>query len=231
MKTNSLIPGFVLIVTVLMAQCGLAQDDTTPPFSAEEREAAYIANITKRTTAILEVLALQDTAKSNAVHGIIMNQYRALKGRDDALDPVLYKMSQAAPGTETNRLAVILLLTKPLHDAFLARLATQLTPEQVDKVKDRMTYNRAQVTYDVYCAMLPALTDSDKARIRAALKEAREEAMDGGSADEKAAIFQKHKDLLNEYLKSQGHDVVKAAKEWEAKQKPETAPAAAPSKN
>jgi hypothetical protein len=226
MKTNSFISGFVLIVTILMAQRGFAQDDTTPPFSAEEREAAYIANITKGTTAILEVLALQDTGKSNAVHGIIMNQYRALRSRDDALDPVLAKLSQAAPGTETNRLAVILLLTKPLHDVFLANLATQLTPEQVDKVKDRMTYNRAQVTYDVYCAMLPALTDKDKAKIKAALKEAREEAMDGGSADEKAAIFQKHKDLLNEYLKSQGHDVAKAAKEWEAKQKSETAPSA-----
>jgi hypothetical protein len=227
MKTNLMTRGFVLIATLLATQFGLAQDSTLP-FSAEERESVYVANIAKRTSAILEVLALSDVAKSNAVHGIIMNQYRALKGRDDALDPLLFGLSKAAPGTETNRLAVIRLITKPLHDAFLAKLMEQLTPEQIEKVKDRMTYNRAQVTYDTYCAMLPALTDKDKAKIQAALKEAREEAMDGGSADEKAAIFKRHKDPLNAYLNSQGYDVAKATKEWEAKQKSESAATAVP---
>ena len=96
-----------------------------------------------------------------------------------------------------------------------------------------MTYNRAQVTCSTSIARcFPALTDADKARINTTLKEAREEAMDGGSADEKAAIFQKHKDvLLDAYLKSQGHDVLKATPEWEAKQKTEAASAPAPAKN
>ena len=50
------------------------------------------------------------------------------------------------------------------------------------------------------------------------LKEAREEAMDGGSADEKSAVFQKYKNQINDYLNAHGHDVTKAYKEWEAKQ-------------
>jgi hypothetical protein len=217
----------VLLAAVWATRTGVAQE-STPPFSAEEREAVYTANITKRTTAILAVLALQDPAKSNAVQGILMSQYRALKGRDDALDPLLHTMSKVASGTETNRLAVVRLVTRPLHDAFLAKLAAHLTPEQVERVKDRMTYDRARTAYADYCAMLPALTDKDKAKIQAVLKEAREEAMDGGSADEKAAIFQNHKDQLNEYLRSQGHDVAKAIREWEARQIPEPA---APAKN
>jgi uncharacterized protein DUF3826 len=41
--------------------------------------------------------------------------------------------------------------------------------------------------------------------------------MDGGSATEKSAIFQKYKDRINEYLNSKGHDVAKAYKDWEAR--------------
>ena len=42
--------------------------------------------------------------------------------------------------------------------------------------------------------------------------------MDGGSADEKAAIFEKYKDQIDARLVEGGHDVAKATKEWEAKQ-------------
>jgi hypothetical protein len=50
------------------------------------------------------------------------------------------------------------------------------------------------------------------------LKAAREEAIDGGSAGEKSAIFQKYKDQINDYLNAHGHDVAKAYRDWEAKQ-------------
>ena len=66
--------------------------------------------------------------------------------------------------------------------------------------------------------------------ILAALKEAREEAMDGGSADEKTAIFQKYKDQINARLSSKGFDVAKATREWEAKQAQVATQAAPPPK-
>jgi hypothetical protein len=50
------------------------------------------------------------------------------------------------------------------------------------------------------------------------LKAAREEAMDGGSAGEKSAIFQKYKEQINDYLNAHGHDVAQAYKDWNAKQ-------------
>jgi hypothetical protein len=109
-------------------------------------------------------------------------------------------------------------LSKPLHEQFLAKLATELTPDQIDKVKDKMTYNRLQSNYDSYCSVVPGLTDADKAKIMEMLKEAREEAMDGGSSTEKAEIFQKHKERINAYLGTRGHDVAKAYAEWRAKQ-------------
>ena len=65
---------------------------------------------------------------------------------------------------------------------------------------------------------MPGLTDADKAKIMELLKAAREEAMDGGSAGEKADIFQKFKNQINDYLNAHGHDVAKAYQEWETKQ-------------
>jgi hypothetical protein len=62
--------------------------------------------------------------------------------------------------------------------------------------------------------IISGLTDTEKAKIMELLKAAREEAIDGGSAPEKSAIFQKYKDQINSYLDTQGHDTAKALKEW-----------------
>ena len=47
---------------------------------------------------------------------------------------------------------------------------------------------------------MPGLTDADKAKIMEMLKLAREEAIDGGSANEKSDIFQMYKNQINDYL-------------------------------
>jgi hypothetical protein len=211
-----------LLVTVLSAAALLVQStsaqDSTPPLTAAEFEVMYTAAIEKRTTAILEALALNDAAKSNKLHTIIMAHYHALRARDEAMNTMFAALGKNVPDVATNRATILPILSKPLHDSFLAKLSADLAPEQVELVKDKMTYNKVKVTHDAYCNIVPGLTDNDKARILAALKEAREEAMDGGSAPEKSAIFQKYKNRINEYLTAQGHDVAKATKEWEAKQ-------------
>jgi Spy/CpxP family protein refolding chaperone len=103
---------------------------------------------------------------------------------------------------------------KALHDQFIAKLSADLTAEQVEKVKDKMTYNKVQVTYNGYIQMLPDLTQEQKAKILEMLKEAREIAMDGGSAEEKTAVFEKYKGRINNYLSKQGYDLAKASREW-----------------
>jgi hypothetical protein len=60
--------------------------------------------------------------------------------------------------------------------------------------------------------LLPDLNEEQKREILATLIEARENAMDGGSSDEKHAIFGKYKGRINNYLSSQGFDL-KAAEE------------------
>jgi len=101
-----------------------------------------------------------------------------------------------------------------LHGQFLTRLAKDLNPQQVDGVKDGMTYNVLHVTYRAYEEMLPNLTEEQKARILSDLTEAREHAMDAESSEKKHAWFGKYKGRINNYLSAAGIDMKKASEDW-----------------
>ena len=183
--------------------------------TASNAEAEYTKAIEKRADDILAVLALEDPAKAGRVRNALLAQYRALRDWHDANDPELKKLKAVADKAATEaRAGEIKASLRKIHDAFLERLSQDLTEEQVEKVKDKMTYNVLHVTYGAYQKMLPALTEQQKAKILETLKAAREEAMDGGSSDEKHAIFGRYKGRINNYLSSEGYDLKKASKEW-----------------
>ncbi len=211
MKKNMLALAAILVITAGLSRHAAAQT-ITPPVTEAEKEAFYAKAIEYRVADIVKALNLADAAKASAVHDVLVDQYHALRVRDAAIDTRL-----RIDGKEinyANRAPQLALQAQPLHDRFLAKLAEYLTPEQVEQVKDLMTYHKVKVTYDAYCAIVPSLTDTEKAKIMELLKQAREEAMDGGNAPEKSAIFQKYKDLINLYLDAQGLDTAKAFKEW-----------------
>jgi hypothetical protein len=214
MKTNGRALYALCFGAALFARTATAQL-TTPAATDAEKEAFYATTIENRTADILKVLNLADAAKASAVHDAIVAQYHDLRVRDAAIDTRL-----KVDGKEVNyanRAAQLAVQSKPLHDQFLAKLAASLTPEQVEQVKDLMTYNKVKVTYDAYCAIVSGLNEAEKTKVLEILKTAREEAMDGGNAPEKSAIFQKYKDQINSYLDAQGHDTAKAFREWEEK--------------
>ncbi|HZI32266.1 MAG TPA: DUF3826 domain-containing protein [Candidatus Binatia bacterium] len=190
---------------------------STPAATPAEIEAVYTSSIEGRADDILKALNLTDAAKSNQVHDIIIRQYRLLRARDVVIDARL--AAEGKDNSYTNRAPEVQAESKVLHDYFLSQLSALLTPEQVDTIKDKLTYNKVEVTYNAYCAIIPGLKDSAKAKIMDLLKAAREEAIDGGSAPEKSAIFQKYKNQINDYLNASGYDVAQAYKDWEAKQK------------
>jgi hypothetical protein len=177
-------------------------------------EADYTKAINQRATDAIAVLGLTDAAKSEAVHAAIVEQYRALRAWHDANDAKLKDKT-----TDAAARSAIAASRKELHDRFIAKLAAELTPEQVEQIKDKMVYGKVQVTYNAYVAMVGTLNDDQKSAILDMLKEAREEAMDGGSADEKSAVFKKYKGKINNYLASQGIDMKKAEKVWGQQQK------------
>jgi hypothetical protein len=192
----------------------LAADDAnnTPPRSTQDSEAAYTRTIEKRVADILAVLNLENPSTSRKTHDLLIVQYRALRDWHDANDKKLKQVSTAQTGQVKASL-------KTLHDKFIADLSGVLTPAQVERVKDQMTYNKVRVTYDAYCEIVPNLTVPQKTRILELLKEAREEAMDCGSAEEKSAVFKNYKGKINNYLTAEGHDVKQAYKDWGEKQK------------
>jgi hypothetical protein len=186
----------VLIVSMAIAKDKTATETQLTP---EQTEAKYIAAIEGRTADILKILALTDTNKVARVHDLIIVQYRALNAWHEANDPKLKAVRADQEATTKIRASL-----KTLHDEFVARLAENLTPEQIEQVKDKMTYGKVQFTFAGYCAAYSDLSEANKQEILRLLKEAREEAMDGGSSDEKSAIFNRYKGKINNYLSQQG---------------------------
>ena len=204
----------IMLLTTTLTRPVSAQT-ITPPVTEAEKEAFYARSIEYRTVDILKALNLDDPAKSNAVHDVLVAQYHNLRVRDAAIDTRLKVDGKDI--SYANRAPLLAQQVQPLHDQFLAKLAESLTPEQVDQVKELMTYHKVKVTYEAYCQIVPGLTDAEKARILELLRQAREEAIDGGNAPEKSAIFQKYKDQINAYLNAQGLDTAKAFQDWLAK--------------
>lgn len=188
---------------------------STPAASPDDLKKMYDTAVENRTVDILKKLNLSDETKSNQVHDLLVAQYHAMHERDQTINDKL--KSEGKPVNYANRADDLAAQSKPIHDQFITKLGQVLPPDQVDKIKDLMTYNKVSFTYNAYCEIIPDLTDADKAKIMDLLKAAREEAIDGGNAPEKTAIFQKYKDQINVYLDAHGHDVAQATKDWQAK--------------
>jgi len=191
MKRNLLICLFSILTCATFA----AGTNSNP----EQAEANYTKAIEGRTAEILKTLELSDTNKIARVHDIIIAQYRALNAWHDANDAKL-----KAAKSDTNAVAQIESSLKAIHNQFLAKLAENLTPEQIEAVKDKMTYGKVQFTFKGYMVEHPNLPEAQQQKVLELLKEARELAMDGGSSEEKTAIFNKYKGKINNYLAKQG---------------------------
>jgi Protein of unknown function (DUF3826) len=186
---------------------------------------AYTRTITERAERIVAPLGIADAAKANRVRDVIVEQYRSLSRIHDGLDAKVAS-AKKGPGDPVAAQAFIQTVENQanlelfaLHRAFVAQLAAELTPEEVDQVKDGMTYGVAPLTFRVYQEMLPDLTDEQKTQIHAWLIEAREYAMDAGSSEKKHWWFGKYKGRINNYLSAAGYDLKQAEKDLSEKQK------------
>jgi Spy/CpxP family protein refolding chaperone len=204
---------FICSLAVLLSAQAIAADSNT----ATEAEATYTRTITERADKIVATLNIADTNKYVRVRDLITRQYRDLSRLHDTRDAAIKtaqektKMDKAVTESAVQTVRdEFKSKTDKLHGEFLARLEVELTPEQVDQVKDGLTYGVLPLTYEVYLKMYPELTEEQKAQIKAWLIEARELAMDGGTAREKHDIFGKYKGRINNYLSRAGYDAKQA---------------------
>ena len=191
-----------------------------------DQDVAYSRTIIQRAEKIVKTLAITDSVQAMGVRDIIVAQYRSLndvhKAHHDQVKMVKARkdVDKAAMDAEikTVESETNVRLDK-LHTQYLAALAAKLTPAQVEKVKDGMTYGVLPITYKGYLDMLPDLTEEQKKQILTYLTEAREHAMDAGSSEEKHHWFGKYKGKINNYLSAAGYDMKKAGEEWEKRRR------------
>lgn len=170
------------------------------PLDCDGRDSAYVENIKSRAQKIVDGLQLTDQEKARTVRNIIANRYFLLndihakydKSQQDALQAELYKH----------------------HFELASALALYLSDEQVDAVKDGMTFGRLKRDYQATQDMIPTLSDFEKAQILIWLKEAREYAMDAADSKGKHYWFDKYRGRTNNWLSARGYDLKKERDEW-----------------
>jgi len=208
------------LFSVLLVSCQASKQ-----VNSTTEDAAYTRTITTRAEKIVQTLDLNDSVKEKHIITIVANQYRNLNSvytkRDDQIKSIKQKgLSKEDADKQLKKIeASVDKKIEALHASFLSRLSSELSPEQVTKVKDGMTYNVLNVTYTAYVDMIPRLTKEQKDQIMAWLVEAREHAMDGESSEKKHWWFGKYKGRINNYLSAQGYDVTKERQEWEKRMK------------
>lgn len=199
--------------------------DRAEATNASDSDAAYSQEIAKRADKIVAPLEIADDEQKTRVRDLIAQQYRSLRDIHAARDARISESKQSAGDpavaegwAKVARDAASLKITDA-HRRFLARLSVELTPEQVEKVKDGMTYGVVGITYKRYLELFPGLKGEQKREILADLLEAREYAMDAGTSEEKHALFGKYKGRINNYLSKAGYDLRQAEKTLAEKQK------------
>ena len=166
----------------------------------EGRDSANVENIKGRAKKIVDGLQLTDQKQARAVCNIIANRYFLLndihskygKDQQDALQAELYKH----------------------HFELASALALYLTDEQIDAVKDGMTFGRLKRDYQATQDMIPTLSDFEKQQILIWLKEAREYAMDAADSKGKHFWFDKYRGRTNNWLSGRGYDLKKERDAW-----------------
>ena len=204
----------LLLLATLISVNIYAQQDA-------DKQAEYKKAVTERVAKIVNTLGINDTDKYQKILSIIANQYFSVntiheesKTASDVIkaQSLAKDQTNAALKVQDEKKAANLLQQ---HAAFITLLKNNLTDEQVDKVKDGMTYSVFPITYAAYQDMLPNLTKEQKEKIYGWLNEARELAMDAESSDKKHAVFGKYKGRINNYLSAAGVDMKKEGEEWQ----------------
>ena len=180
----------------------------------------YIKVTKERGAKIVDGLELNDPAKEEAVTEIIAKQYQNLSKLQDERDAKIedIKKSDLAKDKQDKKIEKAKAKSEKsidkLHKSYVKQLSSHLTEEQVDGVKDGMTYGVLPKTYKAFLEMIPTLSKEEQDYIYNNLKEAREHAMDGGSSKEKHAWFGKYKGRINNYLSARGYDLEKERDGW-----------------
>jgi Protein of unknown function (DUF3826) len=213
---------FVCLMT-LASLAGAEPAGTSVPTTSPADD--YEAVIAGRATKIVDTLGMTDPEAVSRVHSTVTGFYRSLRVWDDHNGAERKQLKRDASDESKARLAALDAQLAAIRADFIQALAADLTPGQIDKVKDGLTFNVVHVTYKAYNEQILTLTPEQNTQIMAWLVEARDLAISEGSSEAKHAVFGKYKGRINNYLSKQGYDLKQSQKEWAERRKAATRPA------
>jgi hypothetical protein len=206
----------LLFLSFLFCTQLLAQPD-----EQAKKEAEYKKVLTERSVKIVNTLGITDSVVYHQVKDAIVNQYIQLNAVHEKTKAAVATVKTGSLSEEEKKEAVAKEEEKKssallqLHDQFISLLKKNLKEEQLEKLKNGMTYNVLNVTYTAYLDMILTLTELQKRTIYNWLVEAREKAMDEGSSEDKHKVFGKYKGRVNNYLSAEGYDMKAEEKAWQ----------------
>jgi hypothetical protein len=209
-----------LLFTAMISLISLSASAQLVVLNDDGRDSAYVENIKGRAQKIVDGLQLTDQKQARAVRNIIANRYFLLndiheacaKKKQYAKDSIQGKghRQRIMESAERRRDAELY----KHHFELSSALALYLTDDQIDAVKDGMTFGRLKRDYQATQDMIPTLTDFEKQQILIWLKEAREYAIDAADSKGKHFWFDKYRGRTNNWLSSRGYDLKKERDAW-----------------
>lgn len=208
-----------IVLMSLLLLCGWISAGAVD-LNKENRDPKYVESIVNRSQKIVDKLGLTDVKAAEDVCNIIANRYFELNDIYEIRDAKVKTVkesgltgdakNEALKAAENEKDAALY----RSHFAFPASLSLFLNEEQIEAIKDGMTYGVVKVTYEATLDMIPSLKEEEKVQIYAWLVEAREFAMDAENSNKKHAAFGKYKGRINNYLAKRGYNLTKEREEW-----------------
>ena len=208
-----------IVLMSLLLLCGWISAGAVD-LNKENRDPKYVESIVNRSQKIVDKLGLTDVKAAEDVCNIIANRYFELNDIYEIRDAKVKTVkesgltgdakNEALKAAENEKDAALY----RSHFAFPASLSLFLNEEQIEAVKDGMTYGVVKVTYEATLDTIPSLKEEEKVQIYAWLVEAREFAMDAENSNKKHAAFGKYKGRINNYLAKRGYNLTKEREEW-----------------
>jgi hypothetical protein len=183
------------------------------------RDPKYVEMIVERSKKIVDKLGVGSTEVAENVTNMVANRYFELNDIYEARDAKVKRAKENLQGdakkesvkAAENEKDAALYKT---HFAFPANLSIFLDKNQLEAVKDGITFGVLKVTYEATLDMVPTLKEDEKKQIYAWLVEAREIALDAETSNKKHEVFGRYKGRINNYLSKRGYDLVKEREAW-----------------
>jgi len=220
------------IPLVLVLMIGIAKQATSQTKSLEHTAAhSNTSNAhpleTTESNRVLKALNISDKAKKESVRNLLVRQYQQIQKtvaeRDSKMKDAVQSASNKVDGEKkaAEIWADYQILLSKRRDTFTNALSTHLSADQVELVQNTMTDDRLHKEFTLFQALLPNMTEPQKKQVYNYLLEARSNAMNVLSEEDRLKWFDKFRGRANNYLAKQGYNLRKATEDLEARQKAE----------